>query len=77
MEENVTSISGILLRTYEPTITYCNVLSAGPETRTSLTAMLGSPEAKCGLSRPPDTAIPNPYPGTLVTVICLYSHPLS
>lgn len=57
--------------------TYCNSLSAGPDAKTSLTAILGSPEAKCGLSLPPDTAIPNPYPGTRVTHICLYSHPRS
>lgn len=48
-------------------LTYCNLSSAGPPLRTSLTAIDGSPFAKCGLSRPPDTAIPKPYPGTLVT----------
>lgn len=40
--------------------TYCNLSSAGPPFRTSLTAIDGSPLAKWGLSRPPDTAIPKP-----------------
>lgn len=65
-----------LLFAYEKWLsTYCSSRSAGPCDKTSLTAILGSPELKWGLSRPPDTAIPNPYPGTLVTVTCLYSHP--
>ena len=34
--------------------------SAGPPLMTSEMAMEGSPLAKCGLSRPPDTAMPNP-----------------
>lgn len=44
---------------------YCNFSSAGPDASTSLTAMDGSPFAKCGLSFPPDTAMPKPKPGTL------------
>lgn len=36
--------------------TYSSLPSAGPPFRTSLTAIEGSPFAKCGLSRPPDTA---------------------
>ena len=34
--------------------THSSLPSAGPPFRTSLTAMDGSPFAKCGLSRPPD-----------------------
>lgn len=37
---------------------------AGPEGTTSLTTTAGSPDVKCGLSRPPETAIPNPTVGT-------------
>ena len=44
--------------------TYNNFPSAGPDLRTSEMAMLGSPLVKWGLSRPPLTAMPNPYPGT-------------
>lgn len=44
--------------------TYCNLSSAGPAFKTSLTAIDGSPLAKCGLSRPPETAMPKPKPGT-------------
>lgn len=40
--------------------THCNFPSAGPPLSTSLIAMAGSPLAKCGLSDPPETAIPNP-----------------
>lgn len=39
---------------------YCNFPSAGPALRTSQIAIEGSPLSKCGLSRPPLTAIPNP-----------------
>jgi len=39
---------------------YISFPSAGPDFRTSDTAIEGSPLAKCGLSRPPLTAIPNP-----------------
>lgn len=39
-------------------MTYCKRSSAGPPFNTSLTAIDGSPVAKWGLSRPPDTAIP-------------------
>jgi hypothetical protein len=35
--------------------THSSLPSAGPPFSTSLTAMDGSPFAKCGLSRPPDT----------------------
>lgn len=44
---------------------YMSFPSAGPALRTSDMAIDGSPLAKCGLSRPPETAIPKPYPGTL------------
>lgn len=44
--------------------TYSSLPSAGPAVRTSDMAIEGSPLAKCGLSRPPLTAIPNPNPGT-------------
>ena len=44
--------------------TYNSFPSAGPAFRTSDIAMEGSPLAKCGLSRPPLTAIPNPNPDT-------------
>lgn len=40
--------------------TYCNRSSAGPPFSTSLTAIDGSPVAKCGLSLPPETAMPKP-----------------
>lgn len=39
---------------------YHNLPSAGPPFKTSLIAIDGSPLAKCGLSLPPLTAIPNP-----------------
>ena len=45
-------------------LTYMSFPSAGPPFSTSEIAMLGSPLVKWGLSLPPDTAIPNPYPGT-------------
>lgn len=37
--------------------THSSFPSAGPPFRTSLTAIEGSPFAKCGLSRPPDTIL--------------------
>jgi hypothetical protein len=40
--------------------TYNSFPSAGPALRTSEMAMDGSPFVKCGLSRPPETAMPNP-----------------
>lgn len=40
--------------------TYKSFPSAGPPLMTSEMAMDGSPLAKCGLSRPPETAIPKP-----------------
>lgn len=39
-------------------LTYCRRSSAGPPFSTSLTAIAGSPVTKCGLSRPPETAMP-------------------
>lgn len=47
-------------RRHRSRTTYMSFPSAGPDFRTSDTAMDGSPFAKCGLSRPPLTAIPNP-----------------
>lgn len=41
-------------------IFYISFPSAGPDFNTSDTAIEGSPLAKCGLSRPPLTAMPNP-----------------
>ena len=38
--------------------TYWRRSSAGPPFNTSLTAIDGSPVTKCGLSRPPETAMP-------------------
>lgn len=49
--------------------------SAGPAFSTSDIAIDGSPLMKCGLSRPPLTAIPNPYPGTRVRDTLWYSQP--
>ena len=40
--------------------TYNNFPSAGPAFNTSEIAIDGSPFIKCGLSRPPLTAIPKP-----------------
>ena len=53
--------------------TYWSLPSAGPAFRTSEMAIAGSPLVKCGLSLPPLTAIPNPYPGTRVRVTWWYS----
>lgn len=44
--------------------TYNSLPSAGPALSTSEMAIDGSPLAKCGLSLPPLTAIPNPNPVT-------------
>ena len=50
--------------TYKIQNTYKSLPSAGPAFKTSEMAILGSPLVKWGLSRPPLTAMPNPYPGT-------------
>ena len=54
--------------------TYNSLPSAGPAFNTSEMAILGSPLVKCGLSLPPLTAIPKPYPGTRAKVTWWYSH---
>ena len=53
--------------------TYSSCPSAGPALSTSDIAMLGSPFVKCGLSLPPETAMPKPYPGTRFSVTWWYS----
>lgn len=46
---------------YGQMITYWRRSSAGPPFSTSLTAIDGSPVTKCGLSRPPETAMPERF----------------
>ena len=46
--------------------TYCSWPSAGPPLRTSEMTMEVSPLWKCGLSRPPEIAMPKPNPGACV-----------
>ncbi len=48
--------------------TYISLPSAGPPFSTSEMAMEVSPLEKWGLSRPPDTAMPNPQPDTRLRV---------
>ncbi len=48
--------------------TYISLPSAGPPFSTSEMAMEVSPLEKWGLSRPPDTAMPNPQPDTRLSV---------
>lgn len=43
--------------------TYCKRPQAGPLGTTSEMTMVGSPEVKCGLSLPPEIAIPKPTDG--------------
>ena len=62
-------ISDIIIRELlNDKTTYNSFPSAGPAFNTSEIAILGSPLVKCGLSLPPLTAIPKPYPGTRAKV---------